>query len=260
MIPVATVGAVIVWTTAFLDGGAAAWPATLDFWTRATATRLSAPRGPDDEFVTLLPDDGVAFLRAQRTTAGAPRVHLDLHVDDVRRAADEAVALGARQVLSARHVLLSSPGGLPFCVVAADGIEGPRPAPRRWTAPDGRTHTSLLDQLAVDVPADRWEPEVRFWQALTGWAARPHDPGASLVPLVRGDGMPLRILLQRLDEPTGAVRAHLDVACDDRPAETARHVGLGAQVERVRERWTVLVDPAGRRYCLTDRDPATGEG
>ncbi len=250
----------IVWTTAFLDGGAASWPATLDFWTRATATHLSAPRGPDGEFVTLLPHEGAAFLRAQRTGDGAPGVHLDLHVDDVRAAADAAVALGAREVLSERHVLLTSPGGLPFCVVRSDGAGDARPGPRHWPAPDGGTHASLVDQLAVDVPADRWEPEVRFWQDLTGWAARPHDPGASLVPLVRGPGMPLRILLQRLDEPTGTVRAHLDLACDDRPAETARHVALGARVERVRARWTVLVDPAGRRYCLTDRDPVTGEG
>ena len=67
--------------------------------------------------------------------------------------------------------------------------------------------------------------------------------------------MPLRMLLQRLDdeEPPGF---HLDLSSDDRAAETARHEALGATVENPSDRgFTVLVDPAGRRYCVTDRRP-----
>lgn len=246
----------IRWATAFLDATAADWDRTLAFWQAATATTLSPSRGPDGEFVTLVPADGDAFLRAQRVRSGPGGVHLDLHVDDVRAAADAAVALGAREVAASDHVVLTSPGGLAFCVVADPA--GRRPAPATWQRPAGGTHTSLLDQLAVDVPAEHEETERRFWSALTGWPARASAPGASLVPLHRPDGMPLRLLLQRLDEPTGPVRAHLDLACSDRTAETDRHVALGARVEAVREHWTVLADPAGRRYCLTDRDPVTG--
>jgi hypothetical protein len=48
---------------------------------------------------------------------------------------------------------------------------------------------------------------------------------------------------------------HLDLACDDAPAEVTRHVGLGAAVVRVTEQWTTLRDPAGREYCVTGRRP-----
>ena len=69
------------------------------------------------------------------------------------------------------------------------------------------------------------------------------------------DAQPLRWLLQRLHDPDGAVRAHLDLACDDRAAETARHVALGATVVRVHDGWTVLTDPVGTAYCITGRPP-----
>jgi hypothetical protein len=246
----------IGWTTAFLDGPAGGWPATLRFWQAVTASTLSPFRGPDEQFVTLLPADGDAFLRAQRTGSGPAGVHLDLHVPDLRAAADAAVSLGAREIAASGHVVLASPGALPFCVVRAGG--GRRPAPTRAPDPGGTDRTTLLDQHTIDVPAAGWATERRFWAALTGWPPEASSDDAVLVPLHRPDGMPLRLMLQRLDEPSGPVRAHLDLATTDRTAEAARHVALGARVEAVRPRWTVLVDPAGRRYCLTDRDPATG--
>lgn len=246
----------IGWTTAFLDGPAAGWSSTSLFWQAVTGSTLSSSRGADGEFVTLLPPDGDAFLRAQRTGTGVPGVHLDLHVDDVRAAADAAVALGAREVTASGHIVLSSPGGMPFCLVRPH--ESRRPAPSRWTTPQGHGHASLLDQYTIDVPAACWTAERRFWSALTRWPEHDVPPGAGLVPLTRPTGMPLRLMLQRLDEVDGPVRAHLDLATTDRAAETDRHVALGARVETVRARWTVLADPAGRRYCVTDRDPATG--
>ncbi|HMO12270.1 MAG TPA: VOC family protein [Actinotalea sp.] len=51
------------------------------------------------------------------------------------------------------------------------------------------------------------------------------------------------------------MRGHLDLSCTDRAAETARHVGLGAVVVGEGARWTVLLAPDGRRYCITDRFP-----
>jgi len=37
-------------------------------------------------------------------------------------------------------------------------------------------------------------------------------------------------------------------------------VSASPEVEAAREEfWTVLTDPAGLAYCITDRDPATGE-
>ena len=68
------------------------------------------------------------------------------------------------------------------------------------------------------------------------------------------------MLFQRLGERTGAVRAHADLACADREASLARHLAAGARVVQVREGWTVMSDPAGRVYCLTDRSPDRAAG
>lgn len=68
----------------------------------------------------------------------------------------------------------------------------------------------------------------------------------------------LDVLLQRLDATLGQVGAHLDLGTDDRAAEVARHLALGAELLTPEEFWTVLRDPTGLVYCVTDRDPATG--
>jgi hypothetical protein len=240
--------------TAFLDFPAASCERGSAFWRAVTASTSSAPRGTDAEFATLLPAGGDAFLRTQRLRDGPPGCHLDLHADDRPATVIRAERLGAA-VISVHdgYVVLRSPGGLSFCVVEYRG-ETERPAPARW--PDG--HSSLVDQLSVDIPPDRYEEETAFWSRLTGW---PLGPGSrpEFTFLTRPAGIPLRLLLQRLaDSATGSCTAHLDLACDDVAAERARHESLGAQVIRVMASWTTLRDPAGLDYCITRRDPATG--
>lgn len=70
-------------------------------------------------------------------------------------------------------------------------------------------------------------------------------------------GLPVRLLLQRLDDERPA-SAHLDLACADITAVRSRHEELGAVLVREGAHWTVLRDPAGGTYCLTGRDPVTG--
>jgi hypothetical protein len=209
------------------------------FWQAVTGSGRSARRGPDGQFATLLPADGDAYLRVQVVGDGPARAHLDLHVGDVAAQAGRAVALGASVLRDeGALVLLRSPAGLPFCLVAWHG-EAVRPAGGR----------SLVDQMCLDVPVAGFDPEADFWAALTGWRRR-----AGSLPefdfLERPDGMPLRLLLQRVDAAPGM---HLDLACTDRAAEVARHEQLGAHVVGVYDRWTTLRDPAGRAYCVTDR-------
>lgn len=85
----------IRWLTAFLDTPRQAPGAeqVAPFWQQVTGTRLSSRRGRHREFATLLPTDGDPFLRIQDLDAGVPGCHLDVHVDDVRAAADHAVSL-----------------------------------------------------------------------------------------------------------------------------------------------------------------------
>ncbi len=236
------------WTSAFLDLAPEVHAAGLGFWRDVTGWTVSSPRGGTGEFVTLEPWVGDDHLRVQRLASGRSRVHLDLHVEDPRAAADRAVLLGAREVADLGYVVLRSPGGLPFCLVTHPA-SGPAPA-SVW--PGG--HRSLVDQVCLDVPGELHDRELDFWQRLTG-----REVGSSSHPefhrLLRPAGDGLELLVQRLGEPLGAVRAHLDVATDDRPAETARHTGLGARVVDEREWWTVLTDPTGSAYCLTSRDP-----
>ncbi|MBL7493132.1 VOC family protein [Frankia sp. AgB1.9] len=219
------------WLTAFLDFPAADFERGVAFWRAVTATTLSPVRGDDGEFATLVPGDGDAFLRVQRLGDGPARVHLDVH-----RA-------------GAEFQTRTSPGGFVFCVVP--GGESVRPTPVEW--PGG--HASLVDQVCLDIPADRYDDECRFWAELIGW-----EPRSGVRPefryLDRPAGIPLRLLLQRLDEPTGPVRAHLDLEATDRAAETRRHVELGSTVLARLDRWTALRDPVGLPYCITD--PPTG--
>lgn len=241
-----------VWITGFLDFAPHGFEEGLRFWSEATEYDVSPRRGDTGEFATLVPDDGDAFLRVQRLEDGADRMHLDLHVEAPREAANRAVAHGATEVADHGYVVLTSPGGFAFCFVPHPGANRPRPT----TWPGG--HSSLVDQVCLDVPASSYDRESRFWRELTGWEPRSSAVSADFHSLQRPEGHPLRLLLQRLGEESGTTRAHLDWATTDREAETARHVALGARVVDVRQVWTVLADPNGRWYCLTDRDPDTG--
>lgn len=242
----------VLWTTAFLDSGPDAHEARTAFWRQVTGARISAARGADGEFTTLLPPEGDAFLRAQRLAGGPVGVHLDLHTDDVSAGADAAAALGATVVADHGYAVLSSPGGLAFCIVGWHG-ETRRPAPIGEPA-------ELVDQVCIDVPAESFEREVAFWTALTGWEARAASAPEFTV-LVRAPGMPLRFLLQRLgiDDARTRASAHLDIACGaDVHAVVARHVAAGAREVMAGPNWTVMADPGEAVYCLTRRDPATG--
>ena len=235
--------------TAFLDLPAASHPAALEFWQQVTGYRASEPRGAHDEFVSLLPRDGDDHLRVQRLEEGGPRIHLDVHVTHPRAAAGQAAALGAREVADRGYVVMASPGGFPFCLVNHPASRVTRPV--EWA--DGAT--SMVDQVCVDIPSSLYDDEAAFWERLTGWQRRPSAGHAEFERLNRPPGQPLHLLLQRLEEEAGEVRAHLDVACADREPEARRHVRLGAVRLADHDDWTVLRDPAGAPYCITDRAP-----
>lgn len=234
------------WVTAFLDTAEERADAAEVFWSRVTGHVVSPRRGRREEFATLLPRDGDAYLRVQRVVQSPPGgLHLDLHADDVEAFALRAEGLGATaSYLEAGYVVCGSPGGMTFCVVGHPGER--RPAPASW-----RSGRSQVDQVCLDVPPSSWSTEVDFWAALTGWAAQPQQ--REFRRLQVPDAQPLRVLLQRLDEEQPCVTGHLDLACDDVDAEAVRHVALGATEVRRTEGWITLLDPTARSYCLTRR-------
>ena len=241
------------WVTAFLDRPVAAFGLAADFWCAALGATLSARRGENGEFATLLPTDGDAAIKLQGVGDPCQGGHLDLEVPDVVAARDRAVGLGARSAADLGSVqVLRSPAGLLFCFVPLRSA-GVRPPVVE--TPGGRVRA---DQVALDVGPASAPAEVEFWAALTGWrvvaSVRPE-----FTVLIPPPELAIRLLVQRLDtEPSNGPRMHLDLACADVSAATAYHRSLGAQVVAVQEFWTVLRDPAGEVYCLTARDPSTG--
>ena len=236
------------WVSAFLDLAPESHAAGLAFWRDVSGWTVSPARGEHGEFATLVPPEGDDHLRVQRLRSGPSGMHLDLHVADPRAAADRAVSLGATEVADLGHVVLRSPGGFAFCYVSHPAS---RPAPASvW--PGG--HRTLVDQVCLDIPADGFDRELDFWLAATG-----REPVPSIRPeflrLRRPADQGLELLVQRLDDTAGEVRAHLDIGCSDRAAETERHLALGATHVEAYDAWTVLADPTGSAYCITDRAP-----
>jgi hypothetical protein len=234
------------WLTAFCDFAPEQYDAARAHWQRLTGWPISEPRGEQEEFVSLLPPDGDDFLRFQRLVDGPSRIHLDLHVEDPRAAAERAVLGGAELIMDGGEQVLCSPGGFLFCYVERPSNR--RPAPTRW--PDG--HTSIVDQVCVDIPADLWDAETAFWSMITGWALRP--VGREFTRLDQPP-LPVKLLLQRLDDHGGSVRAHLDWATDHRSAEIERQVAAGSELVRRYPQWTVMTGPGGT-YCITGRRPS----
>ena len=245
------------WLTIFLDFPAGSFDAGAAFWREVTGYGLSAARGADGEFATLLPPAGDAYLRVQRVRDGAGGYHLDLHVDTSAESLDAAAgrAEAAGATIGRREdglVIADSPGGFTFCLVRWHG-EGTVPPP--LPAADGSGAVSRADTLCLDIPPDEFERELAFWAEFTGQEARP-APVPGYAYLTQPTGWPIRLLLQRRDSaaPGDRTRAHVDFGCTDTGARD-RHVALGARVTGAQEYWTVLSGPAGLVYCLVNRDP-----
>ncbi|MGP3969073.1 VOC family protein [Streptomyces sp. 6N223] len=121
-----------------------------------------------------------------------------------------------------------------------------------------------------DIVVDAAHPAsiARFWaDALDGYAVAPYDatelarlkafgiddPEDDPTVLVepRGVAGP-RLWFQRVPEPKVVKnRMHLDLLATDVEAEIRRLTALGAKVVERHERLTILADPEGNEFCLT---------
>ncbi|MFC4374635.1 VOC family protein [Nocardia halotolerans] len=246
----------IRWTWAFLDRPADTFDDCVRFWAAVTDSTASPRRGEHDEFVTLRPATGPAWLKLQavRDEGG---IHLDLDVDDIAATVSTATDLGARVVTEqADYTVLETPAGQTFCFTpwagGTEALEEPAPVTVA-TAPDGTV--SRLDQVCLDLSPADIAIDTEFWRALTGWTHQPaRRPEFSRL---RGPDQPLHLLLQRLDRARPAA-AHADLACSDVAAAAARHESLGAVRVADHPGWVVLRDPGNALYCITSRDPYTG--
>jgi hypothetical protein len=240
----------VQWVSVFLDVPAESVDTTVGYWNAVTGSSLGEAVGEQGEFVPLRPASGDPCLWVQRVQDGHVGTHPDLYVADVDAGAEAAADLGATAV--GRYdglVVLSSPGGLPFCLVRHRG-QSARPEPVGEAG-----SRSLVDQICLDMPPSRFDEECDFWAALTGWRLTDEGRQDEFRRLVRPSEIPYAFLLQRLDDEQPAVTAHVDLSCEDRDAETARHETLGGRAVRRTDGWTVMRDPAGLTYCNTRKNP-----
>ncbi|MEU7766108.1 VOC family protein [Nocardia sp. NPDC049190] len=242
----------IRWIWAFLDRPAQRFDDCATFWSTVTATQLSARRGANDEFLTLMPEPALfaeAGVKMQAVT-GLGGVHLDLDVDDIPAAVRAALDLDAELVANhPDYAVLRSPGGQMFCLTPSGRPKGtPAPAVR---APDGRM--SRLDRVCLDIGPTDYDAEAGFWKSLTGWEFR-HGRSPEFAWLRPAEQLPVHLSLRRLGEDRPA-SAHVDVSAGDIDATAAWHQSLGATLVRRHEHSIVLSDPGDARYCVIARDP-----
>jgi hypothetical protein len=237
------------WLHAVIDVPADLTLLVAEYWAAATGWPAGPPWSGHPELRSFEPPAGASYLHLQEIH-GPPRVHLDVESADPDGTVRRALALGARLV--AEHEewrTLASPGGLPFCVLAARGRRAPEPV----TWPDG--HRTRLVQVCVDSPRVAQDAEVAFWRDLLRGRWVGSDAGEFAGKWHDDEGSPLQLLFQRLDEEDGPVRAHLDLGTDDLVADTRRLLELGATDIGPGRGWHALRDPAGLAFCTTRNSP-----
>lgn len=237
----------IDWLWIFLDVPRSWTERAWAFWSTATGNRIADRRGRRGEFATLQPPAGDPWVKLQ-AVGGPGGIHLDIDTADPAYAAERAETLGGSRRWDSPegYVVMQSPGGLTFCCTQSQPTQ----------LAQNRNGQVLLDQLCLDIPPSIMDSETRFWSDFLGLDLLPGAlPG--FIGLVRPPRLPVRLLFRELPGAS-AVTAHIDLACTNRSAELARHQQLGASVIDDQQHWTVLRDPAGLPYWLTDRVPATG--
>jgi hypothetical protein len=91
-----------------------------------------------------------------------------------------------------------------------------------------------------------WAPPGRWAGSEAGeFAGKWHDDA----------GSPVQLLFQRLDEPDGPVRAHLDLGTDNVEVDVRRILDLGAADIGPGRGWWALRDPTGLPFCVTGNSP-----
>jgi hypothetical protein len=115
-----------------IDVPAAEHDRELAFWQAATGQPLSQLDGHPEYHGAAL--HGQEFwLLIQRLGDGPPRVHLDIHTDDLTAEVARLEQLGAQRVGQAHFwQVMRDPAGMPFCVIPEPAGELTDDNSQRW--------------------------------------------------------------------------------------------------------------------------------
>ncbi|MDX3797455.1 VOC family protein [Streptomyces sp. AK04-3B] len=92
----------------------------------------------------------------------------------------------------------------------------------------------------------------RWWAAALGWVVVDESPDEYEIR-PEPDRLPGLLFGRTPDAKTVKNRLHLDFRPDDRDAEVARLVSLGARhvdIGQGEQPWVVLADPEGNEFCV----------
>ncbi|MFI1507659.1 VOC family protein [Streptomyces sp. NPDC020597] len=92
----------------------------------------------------------------------------------------------------------------------------------------------------------------RWWAAALGWVVVDESPDEYEIRPER-DRLPGLLFGRTPDAKTVKNRLHLDFRPDDRDAEVARLLALGARhvdIGQGEQPWVVLADPEGNEFCV----------
>ncbi|UYQ61474.1 VOC family protein [Streptomyces peucetius] len=108
-----------------------------------------------------------------------------------------------------------------------------------------------LYQIAIDCHD---APKLaRFWAEVLDWQIVYEDPEEIIIG-ADASALPGIVFLTVPEDKKVKNRLHLDLSPDDRDAEVARIVGLGARRVDVGQdedaTWVVLADPEGNEFCV----------
>jgi hypothetical protein len=111
-----------------------------------------------------------------------------------------------------------------------------------------------LSLMNVTVDCDVQPGQVARWWATAVAVRIDGDWGTAARVKLPADGAPRLLFIQVPELKRGKNRVHLDLLADDRDAEEARLVALGATVvarhDESDESWTVMRDPYGNEFCV----------
>jgi predicted enzyme related to lactoylglutathione lyase len=214
------------------------------FWAGALGATTRPGIGPYTHLVGAASPVGV---HVQRLDAGPARYHLDLEADDPEAEVARLLDLGGTPGEGGdTGIVVEDPAGILACVCPTGAVvEDLGPV---------RPESARLHFVVLDLPADRHDATVAFWEAAFGLEAR---PAGARFPAYRFLGEApttaggVGVLLQ--DVGDGPARIHLDLHVGDpatRDAEVARLAGLGATRVWAHAHWVTLADPTGNLLCV----------